>query len=647
MLDALNCSRKDLIGKNDYDLWPEHAEKLREHDKKVMESSQVFKFQESIELKGKIHYYSAIKIPLVNRCNNIVGIVGNSLDITDTIELQEQLRNEKKKVEIISKAKSEFVQNMSHDIRTPIAGIISLSDATLGSFDNTALYCEKTVKQNIRDIHQASENLFNIVNDILHIVTLDSPSKQEEFLKIECFYLHNIIDKTVKLLKPALLEKGLFCHFFISSSLESQIQSSPVIIRAVLLNLLGNAIKFTDKGGIKIYADIIESQDNSRTLLRLCIEDTGKGIPKNKQKEIFEAFTRLSASYDNRYPGSGLGLYLIKNMLDKIDASISVESEINKGSRFTCIIPITLPEKEKFISISTNVIMKLENIDPIPQIDELTSNSNSVNMSQSNKTQNKLKEAKYRILLVEDSLFAGRAAAMLLTQQECEVDIATTQSEAIEYANNVIYDMILMDIGLPDGNGREATREIRKSSLPNQDTPIIALTAHIPESEHDECSSAGMDKVLYKPLTKDKIESIFNIFLSQSHEVNVVEEKYDPATAPIIDLKQAASLMASDIETAKSMLELIVADLPQNRNEFEEAYQNQEWERLQKSVHKLHGATSYCGTPRLKICCHNLESALHNKNNFSAKKIAPLFKALQQTIDEVIQMFQVNHADKS
>ena len=150
---------------------------------------------------------------------------------------------------------------------------------------------------------------------------------------------------------------------------------------------------------------------------------------------------------------------------------------------------------------------------------------------------------------------------------------------------------------------------------------------------------------LYKPLKKDKIASLIETFLLQSNEENIVEEQDNPETAPVIDLEQAASLMASDIDVAHSMLELIVADLPQNKKEFEEAYNDQEWKLLQKRVHKLHGATSYCGTPRLKVCCRNFERALDNRNA-SVKEISPLFEVLQDTIDEVINKFKVNYSGK-
>ncbi len=141
------------------------------------------------------------------------------------------------------------------------------------------------------------------------------------------------------------------------------------------------------------------------------------------------------------------------------------------------------------------------------------------------------------------------------------------------------------------------------------------------------------------------ISALIETFLLQSNEENIVEEQDDPETVPVIDLEQAASLMASDIDVAHSMLELIVADLPQNKKEFEEAYNDQEWSLLQKCVHKLHGATSYCGTPRLKICCRNLERALDDRN-VSVEKMSPLFKVLQDTIDEVINEFKVNYCVK-
>jgi len=261
----------------------------------------------------------------------------------------------------------------------------------------------------------------------------------------------------------------------------------PIRIYRIVLELLVNSLKFTENGHIHIYAKLAK-KENDDVVVKIFVEDTGIGIPLEKQQDLYVRFKRLTPSYEGIYKGVGLGLSIIKEFLDDLNGEIYVESHLGKGTKFVCIIPV----KE----------LLLEEEDPFDNSSPLLDMNTTPELYQ-HSAKNKLATKKYG-LIVEDQSISALVAKTLLIEQGCEIDVAENGKTAIEQAKNNQYDFILMDIGLPDVNGYEVTREIRSFEATSKHKNfIIGLTGHVDVKKKEQAIDAGMNIILSKPLTQE------------------------------------------------------------------------------------------------------------------------------------------------
>jgi PAS domain S-box-containing protein len=387
-------------------------------------------------------------------------------NFTNLIKVNNELAEAKKIAEDSVKIKQDFMANMSHEIRTPMNAIIGFTQLLL----KTNLNEEQ--QKYLRSIKISGENLIVIINDILDFSKIEAGKLNIESVDFNLAQLFSDI-KVIE--ENAVLAKGLSLHFDLDKTVPNWINADPVRINQILLNLLTNAVKFTHQGGITV--KVSSEQKNKQAYLKILCKDTGIGISKEKQQFIFESFTQENGDTTRKYGGTGLGLTIVKKLLELMGGEISLHSEVGKGSEFLVLIPYGFVE------------------------DKTTDEEDLDNGFVEEELKGK------RILLAEDNMMNQILAKKVLSDVGIVTDIAENGLEAVEFVQKNAYDLILMDIMMPEMDGLEATKEIRKTFSAKQ-LPILAMTAFVFTGGDDKkIYEAGMDDFILKPFNPNSLYS--------------------------------------------------------------------------------------------------------------------------------------------
>lgn len=394
----------------------------------------------------------------------------------------QQLQQAKKRAEDSLKAKDQFLANISHEIRTPMNTILGMTNILLDTSIN------KKQKNYLQNVKISATNLLVIINDILDFSKIQSGKLQ---LEHTAFELPRKIDEVLEAIRLRIEEKELEIRYEKDEQLPTYVMGDPVRLNQILLNLLTNAVKFTETGYIKLKVKVIGNKQKQQWL-HFEVADTGIGIDQDQQKHIFESFRQASSSTSRKYGGTGLGLAISKQLVDLSGGTIHMESTPGEGSRFYFKIPMEVVGPEK--------IRKKEE-------------STADNLEASYKEYLKSHEP-FRILLVEDNSMNQLLARTLLEKHNFKVGIANNGFEALEEIKTNDYDLILMDIHMPDKDGYQTTIEIRRHPDPKINAlPIIALTAAATKSEVNKSLKVGMNDFISKPF---KYEILLSKILSQT-----------------------------------------------------------------------------------------------------------------------------------
>jgi len=389
-----------------------------------------------------------------------------------------QLQRSSKAAFAASESKSMFLANMSHEIRTPLNGMVTMTELALC----TDLNAEQ--RHLIKIAHESADSLLTIVNDILDFSKIEASR-----LKIvyQSASVNELLFSCVKFFEPSAHQREIQLNYNVTPDCPEYILVDTIRLRQILSNLIGNAVKYTHDGSINVVASTRTQEGNK--LIVFEVIDTGIGIPESKQKRIFEAFEQADTSTTRKYGGSGLGLTICRNLVQLMDGRIELESQEGKGSTFRILLPLKLG-----VSPKPKVVLD----SPIG-IAPTTAPS-------------------WHILLVDDNPINLKIAGTVLQRHSHTFETAENGLIAVEKAKNNHYDLILMDIQMPDMDGYEATRVIRKWELSQGHyTPIIALTACVLNNEERLCKQAGMDAFLSKPLrVKDLIAKLDTIILNKN-----------------------------------------------------------------------------------------------------------------------------------
>lgn len=607
----------------------ENAHTLILNNNKILKEGISLSAEETYQNpNGETQYYLSKKVPLKNNANEIVGIVGISVDITEQKKLEISLREARDAAEAANHAKTEFLANMRHDIRTPLSGIVGFAELLKSEAQDSR------IQEYAENLLASSNALRDFLDEILEAVRVSSG--EIPMLKKK-FDLKATFEKIIDLYLAKAHQKDLELTLTIDPKLPSYVIGDKIRLHRIILELIGNALNFTDKGKVAVNVDMAKRK-NRQIIIKATVIDTGIGMPKDKQQEIYLQFKRLTPSYQGIYKGAGLGLYIVKQFIDELDGEIYVESEPNKGTCFTCLLPLQLPLLDDAYGIDTIGEAEIEQ----PYLQPITVRQLPINKIGEHSSSNKP-----RILIVEDNKIAQLVAQKILSALDCIVDIASDGQEALNLFSSNTYNLIFMDIGLGAGmDGYEVTNHIRSNQLASHYTPIVALTAHGSEENKERCIRAGMDTVLTKPLTHAHAADMIKAFIleenvPQDTNVPTVRRDLPDTDEELFQLNQFALLdfeLGLKTYTSKStyieLLQLSLEDTANELKRMKQAFTEKDFALVEKIAHKLKGGAEYISTVRMKYACQYLE-------RYCKTGATTLFKPLYYQAIQVITETQI------
>ncbi len=416
-------------------------------------------------------------------------MVGAHTDISHIKAYEEKLQKAKETAEKASRAKTDFLAHMSHEIRTPLTAISGIAEI----FEKHQGNLDPKQQQLVRTLNSSTQSLKELVSDILDFSKIESGELE---LEESPFSLQNLFEQVISIVSVKAHEKGIGFRFDYDDVCRQRILGDRARLRQVLINLVGNAVKFTDKGSVEITAT--RTLKNGEPYLRIDVRDTGIGIDSKHFDMIFERFKQADSSVSRKYGGTGLGLPISQRLARLMGGNITVESALGKGSTFTLMLPVRQEEE-------------------IAEADSDQSLSHSLTET----IREQGVKAQKRILLVED--YEGNVVLLsyLLDNIGCPYDVARTGLEALNMWKQRAYDVILMDVQMPEMDGFTATAQIRRmeqeKSLPR--TPIIGMTAHALVGDKEKCIEAGMDSYLPKPIVEIDLKAKIAEYLDAKKRV--------------------------------------------------------------------------------------------------------------------------------
>jgi signal transduction histidine kinase/CheY-like chemotaxis protein/HPt (histidine-containing phosphotransfer) domain-containing protein len=468
--------------------------------------------------------------------------------------LIQELDVAEKKASVAAQTKENFLANMSHEIRTPLSGILGFTNL----LQKRPL--DETSKEFVSSIQRSGENLMAIINDILDLSKIEAGMMR---ITKGIFSINGLVNSVETFFVERAKEKGLTISSKIDSSIPDTLNGDATRLTQILVNLIGNAIKFTHHGNItvEIYS---KQQTENEVIVGFKVSDTGIGIDKEKLIEVFERFNQGEDSTTRNYGGTGLGLSIVKSLIHLQKGDIEVISEQGKGTTFHFYIPYTIAK---------------EQLNVIPKID-------------TNYFKDKT-NAPLRVLIVDDNAINQSLMKHLLSQWNIDFDTANNGLEAVEFLRNNDCDLVLMDIQMPQMDGYVATQTIREELKLN--TPIIAMTAHALAGERERCMSRGMNEYISKPIKEEELFKLISNFGLKEGEKTETKTEETASNYEFINLTYLKSISNGDKDFERTVTQQFLDNVPTHLQELKLAYENKDFKLLKLRAHDLKSSVAIMG----------------------------------------------------
>ena len=737
----------DVVGKTDADIFSkEHAEEARRDEVRIIETGDPLldRIERETWPDREDTWCISHKMPFRDDTGTIIGTFGISRNITDLIRSQNELREARDTADKASQAKSEFLANMSHEIRTPMNAIIGMSELLGGT--------KLTDEQNdyVDMIRESGISLLRLLNDILDFSKIEARKLE---LETTAFSIRDLVEKAGRTLSLRVSDKNLELTCRVAPNVADRWLGDAGRLRQVLINLIGNAVKFTKEGEIKVDVEVASHEQLADNLLMFRVQDTGIGIPAEKQASILEAFTQADASTTRRYGGTGLGLTISKQIVALMGGSLTLESEEGVGTTFSFSIPLQpasnhdeqqqqrltqlqdlpilivddnetnrrilyeiftawrmtpklaeggsnalqeinemsaagtpfklivldcmMPEMDGFevaerirhdfdqqqvkliilssaarpedaarcsdLGISrylTKPVVQSELLDTVLQVLRIESKPDATAST------NQIPPCRpLRVLVAEDGMANQHVAAGLLKAAGHTSAIACDGNEAVRRWQEEQFDVILMDVHMPECDGLQATKRIREQQNDRSTIPIIALTAAAMAEDAAACRAAGMDDYLTKPIDPKILAEMLVKYAGESDSRLSADVKNEPQTnnadkldsTDIADLAAAEKKIAGGRDGVIRLVPIFLQECEQLMPQIHESAQASDFDTLRRAAHTLKGSAALFSARRVMDVAFQIEEQAVSKN---PKDIPALIARLQTETDELLNFLQ-------
>lgn len=549
--------------------------------------------------------------------DNSAYLEGSIRDITQQVIIEEkkkaaekELREEKKRADMLadeamqlSLAKSKFLAYLGHEIRTPVNGIIGY----LSLIENDYYETQEELKEFVTNAKASADSLLEILNSILDLTKIESG--RMELYEVD-FNLNDLIDQAISINMGKIREKGLYISKEVDSKIPQILRGDATRIRQIFVNLISNAIKFTEKGKIEIYSRLESISDNSLEIMS-SVRDTGIGIPEDKLDNLFKPFSQIEASHSSKYGGTGLGLMICKQFVNMMGGEIGVESKVDSGSTFYFTIKLSSKKVEPVVYAGRDSgnDLEIKSFNPeyhSPYHDDL-----------------KMKRSNYKVLLAEDNVINQKVMTKMLAELGYTAEVASSGKETIEKVSKDNFNIVLMDVQMPEMDGFTATKYIRLLDEPKRSIPIIAITANAMRGDKEKCLEAGMNDYLTKPINVKQLANVLDSWLNINFGLKEQKQIETKSSEGIFDVQRFNEMSLGDVEFQRELLVDYFEDLERRIEKLEVLLKDKNLEEIVKEVHTIKGSSFSLGAVRIGEEALGIELSGKNKD-----------------LDSVIQRFQ-------